>query len=197
VSITSLAEVKDYLNFDPADTSNDTELQRFIDAADPVVEDIVGPVNQATFDEWYDGGYSDIVLRHWPVISITAVTEYAGTTPTTLTVAATPDVVTGTSYVFDPATSILYRVGTYGSQTFAQGTGNIRVQYTAGRTTIPGNIKLAALELIRHLYQSTQQGGRPTYGGAAEEGPWAPAGFAVPTRVIELLEPYRQERLIP
>lgn len=197
MAIVDLAQVKDYLNFDPADTSHDVELQRFIDAADPVVEDIVGPVNPADFDEWYDGGYGDIVLRHWPVITLTAVTEYSGASPTDLTVAATPDVITSTSYVFDPDTAILYRKSTWGSVAFANGTANIRVQYTAGRDPVPGNIILATLELIRHLYQSTQQGGRPTYGGAVEEGVWAPAGFAVRTRVIELLEPYRQERLIP
>lgn len=195
MSIASLAEAKDYLNIPIGDPTHDAELQRFVDAADPVVEDIVGPVNQATFDEFYDGGRSWIVLRRNPVISIQAVTEYAGATPTTLTVAATPAVITSSSYVFDPD-GILYRVTAAGSSHFSAGANNIRVQYTAGRTVVPPNIKLGALELIRHLYQSTQQGGRPQFGGAAEDLPWAPAGFAVPTRVIELLAPYRRERRI-
>lgn len=196
MSIASLAEARTHLNFG-ADTSHDGELQIFIDAADPIVEDIIGPVTPVDRDEWYDGGYGDIVLRHWPVTVVTTVTEYSGATPTTLTVAATPDVITSTSYVFDPETAILYRRSTWGAVRFANGVSNVRVQYTAGRSPVPANVKLAALELIRHLYQSTQQSGRPQFGGAGEEGPWAPAGFAVPTRVIELLEPFRRERLVP
>lgn len=191
MSIASLAEAREYLNFG-SDTSHDPELQRFIDAADPVVENIVGPVTSAAFDEFYDGGRNIIVLRHWPVISVETVTEYWGAVPKTLTVAATPDVATSSSYMLDKD-GILYRLGVGIPFWFANGVQNVRVQYTAGRSPIPPNVKLAALELIRHLYQSTQQGGRPQFGGAGEEGPWAPAAFAVPTRVIELLEPYRRE----
>lgn len=197
MGIASLAEAKDALNIDQADTSHDTEIQRYVDGADAVVEDIVGPVNVAAFDEWYDGGYGDIVLRHWPVTEITAVTEYSGASPTDLTVAASPDLLVDTSYVFDQPTGILYRRTASGTRNFADGSSNIRVQYTAGRSPVPANIKLAALEFIRHNYQLSQQGGSPTYGGAGEEGPWVPSGFAIPTRVYELLAPNTRDRLIP
>lgn len=193
MSIASLAEAKDALNIDQANTDHDAEIQIYVDAADRVIEDLVGPVTPADFDEWYDGGYGDIVLRHWPVTAVTAVTEYSGTTPTDLTVAASPDLITGTSYVFDPDTAILYRQSTFGTVAFANGTSNIRVQYTAGRTTVPANIKLAALEFIRHNYQLAQQGGAPSYGAAGEEGPFVPSGFAIP-RVYELLQPDLRER---
>ena len=194
MSIASLAEAKDALNIDQADTTHDAELQIYVDAADRVVEDLVGPVNQTDFDEWYDGGFGDIVLRHWPVISLNSVTEYSGATPTTLAVAATPDVVTSSSYVFDQSAAILYRRSTWGNVAFASGTSNVRVQYTAGRDPVPANIKLAALEFIRHNYQLSQQGGSPTYGGAGEEGPFVPSGFAIPARVYDLLQPDLRER---
>lgn len=194
MSIASLAEAKDALNIDQANTDHDDEIQLYVDAADRVIEDLVGPVTPADFDEWYDGGYGDIVLRHWPVTDITAVTEYSGATPTDLTVATSPDLVTSTSYVLDPDTAILYRRSTWGNVAFATGTANIRVQYTAGRATTPANIKLAAIEFIRHNYQLAQQGGSPTYGGAGEEGPWVPSGFAIPARVYELLQPDLRER---
>lgn len=194
MSIASLAEAREYLNF-TADTSHDAELQRFIDAADPVIEDIVGPVNTVQVTEWYDGGRPYIVLRQNPVISVDSVTEYSGATGTLLTVTTSPTDAGSWTYTFDPD-GILYRVTSAGSSFFARGATNVKVVYTAGRASVPANIKLAALELIRHLYQSTQQGGRPQFGGAGEEGPWAPAGFAVPTRVIELLAPHRRERRI-
>lgn len=191
MSIASLAEAREYLNF-TTDTSHDAELQRFIDAADPVVEDIVGPVTSVQVTEWYDGGNPYIVLRKNPVISIESVNEYQGAVAHTLTVAASPDLAGTYTYTFDPD-GILYRAVPAGRSWFASGAGNIKVVYTVGRASIPPNIKLAALELIRHLYQSTQQGGRPQFGSAGEDLPWAPASFAVPTRVIELLNPYRRE----
>jgi hypothetical protein len=195
VSIASLAEAREYLNF-TSDTSHDTELQRFIDAADPVIEDIVGPVNTVQVTEWYDGGRPYIVLRQNPVVTVDSITEYSGATGTALTATTSPADAGSWTYTFDTDDGILYRVTSAGSSFFANGANNVKVVYTVGRSPVPTNIKLAALELIRHLYQSTQQGGRPQFGGAGEEGPWAPAGFAVPTRVIELLAPHRRERRI-
>lgn len=193
MSIASLDETRDYLNIAIADPTANTELQRFIDAADPVIEDIVGPVTSASVTEWHNGGRPYIVLRQNPVLSVGTVTEYTGATANVLTVATDPSAFGSWTYTFDPD-GILYRVTSAGSGFFAAGATNIQVQYTVGRNPVPPNIKLAALELIRHLYQSTQQGGRPQFGGASEDMPWAPAGFAVPTRVIELLAPYRRER---
>lgn len=191
MSIATLAEAKAYLNI--TSPTVDAELQLFVDAADPVIENIAGPVTPAAFDEFYDGGLTAIVLRNWPVISVETLTEYAGTAPTVLTVAANPAAQTSTTFVLEKATGMLYRTGAGVPGWFAPGYENVRVQYTAGRAATPPNIKLAALELIRHMYQSTQQSGRPAFGGALEDQVWAPAAFAVPTRVIELLEPYRRE----
>lgn len=190
MGIVTVAEAKVHMNVPTTDTSHDTEISGFVDAATPVIEDIVGAVLQATFDELYDGGRPSIVLRHNPVISITSLTEYSGVTPTVLTVAATPDLVVPGSYVLDPD-GILYRAGT---GYFTPGRSNVRVVYVAGRAAVPANIRLATLELVRHLYQSTQQGGRPSFnGGATDDMPWAPSAFAVPTRVIELLAPHKRE----
>src|SRR2546430_16633512 len=66
--------------------TNDTELQGFIDAATPIVEDMVGHVIQVTITgEIHDGGDTSIVLRHKPVLSVTTLTEIIGFVPYTLT----------------------------------------------------------------------------------------------------------------
>jgi len=189
-ALVTLAETRAHLNF-TADTSHDTELQGFIDDVQPVIEDIVGPVVNATFDEWYDGGAQVISLRHRPIVSVTSVTEYVGTSTYPLTQIATPDLGSTYSYTFEPGGRLIRR-SSGGLRAFASGAGNVHVVYVAGRAAVPANVRLATLELIRHLYQLSQQGGRPSFGAAGEEGPWAPAGFAVPTRVIELLSPNRR-----
>lgn len=191
-ALVTLAEARAHLNF-TADTSHDTELQGFIDAAQPVVEDIVGPVVNVTLDEWYDGGGMFLSVRRRPIVSVTSVTEYIGTSTYTLTQVATPDLATTYSYSFEPSGRIARRSAGGGLRAFPTGVSNVRVVYVAGRATVPANVRLATLEFIRHNYQLSQQGGRPAFGGgASEEGPWTPSGFAVPTRVIELLSPYRR-----
>jgi len=190
-SLVTLADAKTHMNITA--TTWDTEIQGFIDDATPVVEDIVGPVIQVAFDEWYDGGGMFLSVRHRPIVSVTSVTEYIGTSAYTLTGVATPDLGTSYSYTFEPSGRVIRRSGGGGMRPFPVGVSNVRVVYVAGRATVPPNVRLGALELIRHLYQLSQQGGRPAFGGgAAEEGPWAPSGFAVPTRVLELLAPNRR-----
>jgi hypothetical protein len=71
---------------------------------------------------------------------------------------------------------------------FALGAHNIKVVYTVGTGTVPWAVRLGTLELIRHLWQLTQQGGRPKFaaGGYDNDVAAIPAGFALPNRVLEL-----------
>lgn len=190
-SIVSLADARAHLNF-TADTSHDTELQGFIDAATPVIEDIVGAIVSTTWTaEEHDArGGRVIFLRHPPVFDVTTVTEYRMGTAYTLTEVATPALAAANTYAVDLTTGRILR-GWSAMWGWGYSYGDIiQVTYESGRATVPANIRLAALELIRHLYQLSQQGGRPAFsGGAVDEGPWTPSGFAVPTRVIELLAP--------
>ena len=59
--------------------------------------------------------------------------------------------------------------------------------YVVGSATIPANVRLAAREQVRFLWQVGQNGGR-----SGAMGPdlttFTPEGFAVPRRVIELLQ---------
>lgn len=192
-ALVSVADVKVHLNIPAADTTHDTEIQGFIDAAQPVIENIVGPVIYATWTEWYDGGLPFIELRHGPVISVTSVTEYRGRNAYLLTQLVDPSTATSYSYTIEPEIRRIIRRSSGGTEeSFPSGLGTVIVVYVAGRATVPPNVKLAAAELVRHLYQLTQQGGRPAFGGDATEGAWLPAGFAVPTRVLELLAPNRR-----
>lgn len=63
------------------------------------------------------------------------------------------------------------------------------VTYTAGYADLPADLRLAVLELARHLWQSSQRGGRPA--GPATPVVGAPmGGYLLPNAVAALLEPY-------
>ena len=197
-TIVELDDVKDFLNIRSSDRSHDGELLRFIAGCGPVVEFIVGPVLPRVFqNELYDGGSSFLSLRHRPVISVSEVIEYRGPVPWLLEQVPSADQGTIYSYEFEPPGRIVRRNVGGGTQTFPGGMETVRVTYTAGYQTIPQNIRLGMLELVRVNYQETQQAGGGRIGSAFSppdvDIPAAQAmGYLVPGRVRELLAPSKR-----
>jgi hypothetical protein len=170
--IVGLGEVKKHGNIESA--ANDDELIDFIGTAQQMIERLVGVTVPVTVTaEVHDSVGSRLWLRRPPVISVTSVTEYAGTT------AYTP--LAGTDWTLDGATGALSRV-------FGYWLGDtVRVTYRAGRTSIPEGIRWAAKDLAVHLWRSTQaQRGGTARGQSAE----VVAGFGLPNRVEDALAPY-------
>lgn len=195
--IVDLASVKAHLNIPATNTTQDAELRGFILAASPLIRDICGPIVPEQHTEYFNGGVMTLSVSWQPLISIQSVTEYYGLSTFTLTEQPLGAQMNAFAYTVDYTTGQLTR-RTFGGQAamFAIGDKNIKVVYTAGLTgaTVPFNVRLGALELIRHLWQMTQQGGRPKWGGAGVDADMerTPIGFAVPDRVIELLAPHRR-----
>lgn len=163
------------------------ELDLMREAAQDVVETFVGPilwrpgiveqvpVNEATY-AYVSGGQALLTQR--PVVSVQSIA-----------VVGTPAVVT---YTLDQQAGLLTNIQPW-TWTFAR---NLLVTYTAGRTTCPSAVRLAALIIATHLWQ-TQMGNAPTTGGAfgvteqrLDVAEFA-AGYSIPNRAVELLTPYR------
>lgn len=187
-AIVSLADVKFHLN--KTDNTDDTELQYFIDAATPIVENIAGPVLPTQRVEVYSGGVSEIVLNWLPIISVDSVVETYANVNYTLTQINLGNGSGAFNYTVDTTTGKIVRRVYNMLGRFPDGVNNVKVTYTTGRATIPANIRLATLMLIQHLWSTSQlnrNGGRPSLGG--DDSFTVGAGFAVPNRVRELLQP--------
>jgi len=190
------AEVDAELN---TDTSQNSEIQGFIDSITRVVETIVGPVNSTPYVEWHDGGSDTIVLKHVPVVSIDAITEYAGTSPTSLAgeaLDASPATFSAAGYQFNPETGVVYRTNMGAPYRFPAGRRNVKVSYHAGRSEVPANVREAALELIRLHWRPQRSGGPSTLPGGdrSDEGDLQGQtilGFLVPGKVLDTLIPDR------
>lgn len=195
--VVDLASVKAHLNLNPNDTRQDDELTGFILAAAELARDVVGPLLPEQHTEWHNGGTRTITLDWLPVASVLSVTEYVAASTWLLTEqplgAAAMD---SYGYTVDLDRGQIVRRAVGGAIPFAPGEKNIKVVYTAGRGgQIPWTVRLGALELIRHLWQLTQQGGgRTRVGGSAldSDGGTIPAGFALPNRVLELWKPFKR-----
>ncbi|MFB7907647.1 hypothetical protein ACFC1T_14540 [Kitasatospora sp. NPDC056076] len=195
MSIVDLASVKLHLNIPATDGRQDTELQRFMDAADDQARYVCGPIAAELHTEWYDGGRPTISLDWQPLASVTSVTEYVASSTWNLT--EQPLGGTGFDsygYTVDLPRGTITRRAVGMDVPFPRGLRNVKVVYTSGQPTAP-SIFLGELELIRHLWQMTQQGGRPRFGSAGSydaDGAAVPMGFALPARVLELWAPFRR-----
>ncbi|TFD80710.1 phage gp6-like head-tail connector protein [Cryobacterium sp. Sr8] len=172
----TLADAKASLGIPLATTTNDADLERYIEAATPVIENITGPIIPVSRVFAVDGG-SYAVLVGCRFNAVTSVAE-SGTVIT--------------DFVSDGEAGIIYAGSTAGSRAFTSGVRNVIVTVTVGSAAVPPNVALATRELVRHWWQLGRQGNRPAFGNEGVGEVSVPSGFAVPRRVIELCEPNRR-----
>lgn len=200
-TIVDLEEVKEHLNIPATDRQHDVKLLRFLYGLVPVIEDITGPVLPKVYNEWYDGGQYHISFRHRPVCQLMAASFYIGPIEYQAAIVGNPAAGSIYSVMMDPDASVggrrLVRRGPGGGMIpFPNSLQSVHVIYQAGRSPVPYNITLAALELIKLNYQPSQQGNLREFGGGMdtddEMTPAIPMGFFVPGRVREMLSGSRR-----
>lgn len=176
MSVVLLAEVKTHLNMSAS--TSDAEIQDFIDSAEAEVEMKCGPLTSvAKTERLKSSGGAFLTLRHTPVVSLTSITP-----------------VSGTAYdvaLFETDLSagvVEWRSGA------AFAAGWYVVVYQAGRATVPKDLKLAIMELLRDNWRS-QRGGsaRPAAAPNAGLSDTLPqSAFTFSTSVMQKLAPHIQ-----
>lgn len=186
-AIIGLADARSALRLPAGTTIGDEDLRELIVAASFLMDDLCGPVAPRSCDEWHDGGGGTIALLQRPVIAVSTVSESYGS----FTRALTAQPLSGSSfdaygYTVDLQTGILTRRTSGAIAPFAAGRQNVHVTYTAGRTFVPANLLRATRRLVRWLWQTEQQGQRPS--GSRPDAPTTttPSGHQIPTVVKEL-----------
>lgn len=140
--IACLLELKTYLGITTA--SEDALLTMLLDSANDFVEGYIGrEIASASYTEYFDGdGQREILLNNYPVASITSFEENTGTLNVPVWTA-----IDASTYKLSP------NVGKIFMYCFKRrGFQNYKVVYTAGYTTIPGDIKLATLKIASGYY---------------------------------------------
>lgn len=193
-ALISLQDARDHLRWRTTDTADNAKLQNMIEAASILIVDLVGPMSPQTFVEWFDGGVPQIKPANVPLVSITQVVEYYGLSAFTLTNQPLGSQTNAFAYTLDPVTYQLTRRTYGGAQAnFATGTKNVMVSYIGGRPMIPENVQVATRELVRHLYTTSQVPNRSGVSRTSDtEAQLDYLGFAIPTFVIEMLQPHRR-----
>lgn len=175
----TVAEVKQHLGKD--NTADDEELFGFVEAAEAMVDQLIGIVRPPTTPvvEYADGSDGVVILNRSPVAAISEV-YCAGS------IVAQADL-DDTSPSGWYASDLDLQAGVIRHTRYFPAPPNVRVTYYPGRLVIPGNVRLATLEIVDQLWQASQRGtaGKPSYQGA--EAGVVYRGFAIPQRAKELL----------
>lgn len=194
--LVSIADAKDVLNFQSTDRIHDTKILRWINAAQDVFEQRCGPIVVQNFDEWYDGGQYQIMLRHTPstalgssaVCVLNFVEVYIGPIEYQFTGVGNP--VTGSIYTYevDTFSRVIRRGPGGGIIPFPNMPQSVHIGYTAGQSVIPDNVYEAVLEYLREMYQQTAQSTSQGWGNGSEgHVPDPIVGFALSGRVLGIL----------
>jgi hypothetical protein len=176
--IVSLADAKLHMNKN--NTADDVEIQDFIDAAQAVVTREVGDIVPTSYTELLPIDGCRVVLSRRPILSITSLYLYSGS--------STPVLVDPSGYQLYGPTGIVERVN--GGVAIPWVGQDVSTTYLAGVTgPVPANYRLATLELVAHLWRNSQQGRNRRVRGTGPEDDMATVGlgFSLPNRVRELL----------
>lgn len=180
----SVGECKQHLGKSAAVYADDEELYGFVEAAESMVDALIGVVRPSGTPrvESHPGGRDTLVLRKCPVAAIVSVEQSGSAVP----MADMDDDRPSGWYADD----VDMGGGIVRHTSWFSFGAPVKVTYHEGRLLIPGNVRLAGLELVAHLWQSSQNGmaasGNPL-GGRLSEEPIVFRGYALPNRVRELL----------
>lgn len=179
----TLDQAKSILSL-PTGTQYDDELTVYIEALTEVVEGFVGPIEAREVVEQADARGQTLVLLQTPALSLTTFKP----------------VTTGGSTVH---VADLYLDGTSGAVTRLDGAnwsgGPWTVTYQAGRTTVPASLTVAARLLLQHWWRTRYGAARGNPGGGEDYDVNEPVpgfGYAIPNRVLQLLEPFRRPPVV-
>lgn len=133
---------------------NDDKIQATISSVSELVKAYCGK----SFVDYYSTDYTEyfsidyttkaLQLRETPIVSITSVKERSSYSSaySTLTTA-------NYEYYYDDRTDALIRTSGSGYSTWAQGPGAVEVIYKGGYSTLPLDLELAVIDLVRYYHK--------------------------------------------
>lgn len=156
-------------------SARDADIVRYIQAATPVIEHLVGgPLLPRTETQMRDGGKRAVLLSGR--LTADAVT------------AVRVDGDPWEGHVVDVHSGILYAGG---SRTFPEGFRNVAIDVAAGGAPLPETLKLAARELVRHWVQNGRQAPAAAPMNFQSDASSLPTDeYAIPRRVRQLCAPF-------
>jgi uncharacterized phiE125 gp8 family phage protein len=183
-ALTTLAQAKSYLKIPSGVTSDDALVELFINAASADLERDCDRLFKAqTITEYQDGkGHNAILLREWPLNSITEVRVDAGSDFTDADTLLDAD-----EYRIHDEENALIRVNAL----WPKGYRNIKIIYNAGFATIPADLEHAVLWIVTWYYKirNAEDIGRST---KSKEGETVSYSQEMPKHILNIVDKYKR-----
>lgn len=156
VALITLVELKEYLN--QSGTADDAIFQTLLNAASAWVQRYLGRnLLRATYTEYYNGdGSEQLVLRNFPVVSVTSIHI------DNLRQFTSNSLIAATDYFLRPAAGIVEAF--YLFNRFYTGRANVKVVYVAGYLPdidksealggMPQEVRMAVKRIVDHHYRA-------------------------------------------
>jgi len=176
MALLTLDEAKAVLEL-TSTTKYDVDIQTYVNALTPVIERHTGPIEERTVTETVNARGPLLALTQVPAIALVSFVP-VHTTGTALDVA---------DLILDGDTGVVRRLD---GGSFAGGPWTS--VYTAGRVLIRANITVASRMLLQHWWRTRYGAARGNPGGGEDydvNEPIPGFGYAIPNRVLEILEP--------
>lgn len=158
--LTTLANVKGWLGITSVDATRDALLTRLITASSQFIETWLNRTVSGgvlTYSATRDGGGGvTFVPANTPLVSITALSIDGVPIPASTGVAAP-------GYVFNT-----HKVSLRGGYKFTRGIANVQIDYTAGYTSVPGEIEQVCIEVVGSRFKAKDRIGVSSKGLAGE-----------------------------
>jgi hypothetical protein len=189
-SLASLDDVYDHLNITNHDSSDDAELQSFLDSATQVLQNLYGDIIPSQYTERLRpfGDGTRFLCGRSPLLSVDTIqVTWSYLNAPTLTLGPTmyrPNLITGEIQIFamTPAFSWQYAMRDWSAAEFD-------VTYTAGRATVTPAVRDAVLEILRVNWQPQQSGNLPGIGSNEEtDQGFTYQSFFIPNSANERLQ---------
>ena len=144
------------LSLDADHTAWSEEIEQMVTGISRDIDRLCGPVVQRTVTDrlTVEYGRSRVLLRYFPVTSVTSITEYTpGSASGQLLTAEDEDTFATYGYLLDPDAGIVTRRSSGSTSTWTAGTRNVVAVYVAGRyattATVDRRFKRVAAAVLR------------------------------------------------
>lgn len=143
MALAALADVKEYLDLETSDTTQDALLTNLIDRASSFIEMWLGRIvlSESYFDLRDGNGHRAMVFINNPITAVSSLKINGNIIPV-----STDWNVPG--YIIDNYQIVLI------GYVFDKGIRNVSMSYTGGYATVPNDIKQACVELVAKKYKS-------------------------------------------
>lgn len=177
-ALTSIAAAKSHLGIMPADTSQDSVLERFINSSSMKIENYINrKILKREYTEYQDGRGNDrILFRQWPAEMPTELWD-------------DDSLIDPSEYQLEDSSDGGIGLILTDGMRFSRGNQNIKVIYEAGYTTVPYDIEDACIFMVEFLY-TAKQDRRVSVTSKSKNGESTQFRDDLPKYILDILDRY-------